>query len=271
MSDNEENKTVSINDIRKGLESTTEQVQSSFDSIYSTLLRSLENNVQMTQAMNNMVVHMYQTNVRIETKLEPAGNGSIHLTLHVQNKTQFPVLSLKGSIQFESDKIDLEYHTASIMNDSCHNLFEQSIHLPSQSHYTQSIEIKPKDLIQCNGLISLSFPSPGNNELVHINHRLGIYLIDQLVKDLVTSSIVSTTHRVHRRYTIAFIRHILSIPPIHGIYPRMIISLHLNNYTIEAEIMELCEQSVYAQVDFMSEDEALLMKLLHELDVLSTS
>lgn len=50
------------------------------------------------------------------------------------------------------------------------------------SQYTQIVHIKTNELLQCNGTLELEFPPPIKAETVRLQHRFGVYLIDQVCK-----------------------------------------------------------------------------------------
>lgn len=179
----------------------------------------------MSKGMVQMMEQEYKANMRISTQrhcinksvqltyckilgstFEPAGNGNVRMSLIIDNGTQLPATSMTGVLEFKASEvyrlnrfyynasykkliqIDVLFFTSYQNNDENQplpNLFQSSCDLAPQAKYTQVIEIRTKEIKQCNGSITLNLMNPLlPQESIELKHNFGLYLIDQVMYKL---------------------------------------------------------------------------------------
>ncbi|KAI8089542.1 uncharacterized protein BX664DRAFT_333283 [Halteromyces radiatus] len=290
------------------LGSTMQDVQTSFSSVYSTLQRTLEQNVQMTQTMNRVIHHLFQTNIKIGTRLE-YDQGTTRLTITVHNATAFPVIGLSAKLDFKPiihslHKSDLDrssiipqtpllklisssHHmttTDGHSNQSVSSLFltsSSSTSIPpllSNMKHVEIITINTSQPTQYNGIIEIQVPVPGSTESVHLNHSFGLYLVDQLKKIVLPSHLYQQQVDVkgeNRTYHGQFLRDTFALDPVLGLEKGMLICLEPSSSASSSDDKIMCRiESIsldpcHIQVRIFGENKCLVDNLVNELDSLN--
>ncbi|KAI8637543.1 hypothetical protein BD408DRAFT_424344 [Parasitella parasitica] len=217
----------------------------------------------MASRMAHMVQHIYKANMRIESSFTPAGNGNVCMSLTVKNETMLPATSMTGVLKLETTEADISYR-----NHDQPNLFESPCNLAPQALYTQEIEIRLKEITQCNGTVILNFINPlSPQDTIELKREFGLYLIDQFKKEILDSKLdlglVDTLC-----YPVGFLRDIFEIQPLIGINYGMRIALSSSKYKIVCEVIDVSEDLKSVQVEFTSNDQLIAQKLIEELSIL---
>lgn len=133
------------------------------------------------------------------------------MSLIIDNGTQLPATSMTGVLEFNANEvyhlnkhyttpltykklvqIDVFFSIAYQDNDENQplpNLFQSPCDLMPQAKYTQVIEIRTKEIKQCNGSITLNLINPIlPQESIELKHKFGLYLIDQVMYKMQTIS-----------------------------------------------------------------------------------
>ncbi|KAI9471938.1 MAG: hypothetical protein EXX96DRAFT_582278 [Benjaminiella poitrasii] len=281
MSSNDNNVNEKSNDgdnIIEAIGSTVLGVQDSFGSVYNSLEKSLQQNLQMSQSMIHMIEEVYKANIKIGSSLKPAGNGNIYMSLMISNRTKLPITSMSGVLKFDTEEeVNITYFDAlqkseDSLNQQLPSIFESSCNLMPQTQYIQEIEIKLKRVVQCNGLFVLHFQNPVDGKQIELKHSFGLYLIDQFKKEIINDCDNPSVEVIDQLcYPVAFIREMMQIHPVKGIEVGMRIQLTSSKVHIICKIINIADDYNTAEVEFSSNTRELVAKLIMELNMLCSS
>jgi len=195
----------------------------------------------MIQGMTSTLEHVLKSSLKISTKIAMSKDEETTPTVNITifNASQFPMKLLPVEIDFvpvQSD-CDSPVHcdsTSSIriqknVSTPAPSVFsENSELLPGEKH-VELITAKPSCLRQYNGIITASILSPGTGQKLQVQHKFGLYLVDQLKKtisfpnDIVASSDNEQTPEsqtcIQKTFGLSFFRRIMGFSPAQGIVP----------------------------------------------------
>ncbi|CAO3641710.1 unnamed protein product [Mucor fragilis] len=190
------------------------------------------------------------------------------MSLVIYNKTALPVTAMTGVLEFGNKEIDVVYpqHDG---QEALPNLFESPCNLAPHMCYKQDIEIHINEITQCNGTITLSIQHPlSARDNIAIKHSFGLYLIDQLRKEILDNNKADLELVDTLCYPVAFFRDIFEIQAIKGINSGMCVALSSPKYKIVCEITSLSDDLDFVEVAFSSHHPALAKQLIKELAIL---
>ncbi|KAK4518370.1 uncharacterized protein ATC70_001723 [Mucor velutinosus] len=272
----EEQSAVDINDsIMAAMGASIQVVHGAMNTIYSQFEKTERQILEMKTGMPQLLQRMYKANIEIASTFKPAGNGNVHMSLMIHNKTKLPVYAMTGVLEFGNSEIDVVYQSAHLQQDdgeALPNLFESPCKLPPQTCYKQDIEIHINEIKQCNGIITLSIHHPlATQGSIVIKETFGLYLIDQLKKEFLDNS---TSGKADLElvdtlcYPVAFFRDIFEIQAIKGINSGMCVALSSPKYKIVCEVTSLSEDLDFVEVAFTSNHPTFAKQLIKELSIL---
>lgn len=120
--------------------------------------------------------------------------GGIELSATVFNISSIPIVNASTNLSFglpedRRNSVTWQACSATITTEQPERQpasvtldNDKVITLMGHSQYTQIVHIKTNELLQCNGTLELEFPPPIKAETVRLQHRFGVYLIDQVCK-----------------------------------------------------------------------------------------
>ncbi|KAG2199000.1 hypothetical protein INT46_005017 [Mucor plumbeus] len=269
-SENQLTNTEDVN-IMNAVGSNIQGVQNTLGTLFSRIEQNSRQTFAMSKGMVQMMEQEYKANMRISSTFEPAGNGNVRMSLIIDNGTQLPATSMTGVLEFKASEIDVLFFTSYQNNDENQplpNLFQSSCDLAPQAKYTQVIEIRTKEIKQCNGSITLNLMNPLlPQESIELKHNFGLYLIDQFKIEILDHKknlkIVDNLY-----YPVNFLRDIFKIHPINGINYGTCISLSSPKCIIICEITNVAEDHNTVEVEFTSNNQELAQMLIAELSSL---
>lgn len=174
---------------------------------------------------------------------------------------------------------EIEYETQSSVrllqdsSDPVSSIFSDESELSPGQRYVEVLEVRPTMLAQYNGTMVLSIRSPGTGQRLQVQHKFGVYLIDQLSKSIQLpsqSDFNENDSYIIREYKLSFFRQIMEFSPAQGIANGTEINLHNGDITIECHLLELLVDDTIAKCAFIcTEGNDILDILLSELDLLN--
>ncbi|CAO0797817.1 unnamed protein product [Mucor circinelloides] len=264
--------TLDTNDsIMGAVDSSIRGIHGAMEAMYSRFEKTSQQTLEMTTGMAHLMERMYRANIKIASTFKPAGNGNIHMSLMISNKTNLPITAMTGILEFENKEVDIVYSSAHQQQDKAlPNLFKSPCNLAPQECYKQDIEIHINEIKQCNGAITLSIKHPlAPRETIALKHTFGLYLIDQLRKEILDNKLdLELVDRLY--YPVAFLRDIFEIQAIKGINSGMCVALSSPKYKIVCEIISVSDDANSVEVEFTSNHPALAKQLIKELSILCT-
>ncbi|GAN05342.1 hypothetical protein MAM1_0088c04812 [Mucor ambiguus] len=285
---NEEHSKVDRNDsVMAVVGSSIQGIHGAIEAMYSQFEKTTQRTLEMTTGMPHLIERMLRANVEIGSLLakhytlstfKPAGNGNICMSLMIYNTTNLPVTTMTGVLKFENKEFDIVYQRAHYQHDdgeTLPNVFESPCNLAPQTCYKQDIEIRINEIEQCNGTITLSIQHPLSSQAaIAIQHTFGLYLIDQLRKEILDNNSSSTSWKTDLElvdtlcYPVAFFRDIFEIQAIKGINSGMCVALSSPKYKIVCEITSVSDDVDFVEVAFSSDHPAFAKQLINELSIL---
>lgn len=173
----------------------------------------------------------------------------------------------------------IEYETQSSVrllkdaSDPVSSIFSSESELSPGQRYVEVLEVRPTMLAQYNGTIVLGIRSPGTGQQLQVQHKFGVYLIDQLSKSIqfpIQSNVNEYGEYIIREYKLSFFRQIMEFSPAQGIASGTEIKLYAGDSTIECHLLELLVNDTIAKCAFTcTEVNDNLDILLSELDLLN--
>ncbi|PHZ16927.1 uncharacterized protein RHIMIDRAFT_232373 [Rhizopus microsporus ATCC 52813] len=170
------------------LDPLVSNADASIGKAYQTIAKAMEQTLKVQQLTNLAMEQIYKANVKLDSHIEPTGNGNLRILFTLGNLSPLPMKTVKGRLRFEDNlKIEINIAQAAKIFDENNletyetsSLFDSQVDLLPQTEYEQVIELTTKEPIQCNGTIEISFLNPSNEDTpIKIEHNFGLYLIDQ--------------------------------------------------------------------------------------------
>ncbi|KAL0135327.1 hypothetical protein V8B55DRAFT_1371085 [Mucor lusitanicus] len=267
---------VDMNDsIMAAVGASTQGLQGVMEAMYLRFEKTTQQTHEMTTGMPRLIERMLRANIQIVSTFKPAGNGNVHMSLMIRNKTQLAVTAMTGVLEFTDNEIDIVYQSAHDEGEALPNVFASPCTLAPQTCYQQDVEILIREPKQCNGAITLRIQHPlPTQESIVIKQTFGLYLIDQLRKEILdnssSSNIKADLELVADTlcYPVAFFRDIFEIQAIKGINSGMCVALSSPKYKIVCEITSVSEDMDYVDVAISSNHPAFAEQLMDELSIL---
>ncbi|KAM3587178.1 hypothetical protein VKS41_002215 [Umbelopsis sp. WA50703] len=271
----------------EALQQTVQHVENSFSTVFETLSRNFQQNLSMIQGMTSTLEHVLKTGLKVGTKItkskHPEPDG-ININLTIRNASQFPMKGLTATIAFAAIDSDcdgqIEYETQSSVrlqkessSEPASSIFSSESDLSPGQRHIEVLKVQPSTLAQYNGTIALSICSPGTGQRLQVQHKFGVYLIDQLSKSIKfppESLFHANEAHMIREYKLTFFRQIMEFSPAQGIASGVEIQLHASDTKIECHLLELLEDDTMAKCTFVcTEGNDVLDVLISELDLLN--
>ncbi|KAG2184443.1 hypothetical protein INT43_000352 [Umbelopsis isabellina] len=269
----------------EALQQTVQHVENSFSTVFESLSRNFQQNLNMIQGMTSTLEHVLKTGLKVGTKITKSKDpeAAINITLIIRNASQFPMKALAATIAFAPINShctgQIEYETQSSVrllqdsSDPVSSIFSNESELLPGQRYVEVLEVRPTVLAQYNGTIDLGIRSPGTGQRLQVQHKFGVYLIDQLSKSIQLQSQSKFNENdayIIREYKLSFFRQIMEFSPAQGIAHGTEIKLHAGDTIIECHLLELRVNDTLAKCAFTcTESNDILDTLLSELDLLN--
>ncbi|OZJ06065.1 hypothetical protein BZG36_01082 [Bifiguratus adelaidae] len=187
------------------LATAMKHVQSSFSAISNNLTANFQQSAAMAQHINSVMEQLLIQNLIISTQVKQQEAGVIAVTITLRNQGQIPLFNLQGSIEFDQTPYnarqgDCDLRTTAPVPPSEPLIFSLKDHLASpqtlspNATLVQRLLIEVTTLQQWNARIICSFVSPGTGEPLQKKSGFGIYIIDQLVKQVLEPELAKDVH-----------------------------------------------------------------------------
>ncbi|KAI9010912.1 hypothetical protein CLU79DRAFT_772564 [Phycomyces nitens] len=281
--DDDDSKKRESDNVLNILGSSVQGMQSAFTTIASSFTNSIQTTLAINQSMNEFYEQMFAANIKIGSKLEPFEdqNGSgIQLTITITNNNRYPISAL---LELSFEPLDKTGATVAWTSKSAFKTIigsqdkkdadsmlgsKQDLNMPSTTIYVETLQVYPSEICQYNSKLVAMVPSPGTGKLIKLEHKFGLYLIDQMTKTVQESGSNEDKLGSEKEYRTQFLRQIMGLHPVIGMGLGMEIRLKTKQKEVFCRIIGFSDDLETVKTVFYG-DCQLRDRLLSELDILS--
>ncbi|KAJ2715054.1 hypothetical protein H4R19_001414 [Coemansia spiralis] len=273
-------------DMVQGLSDTAQTIGHSLQLMQRALVGNMEQAVQLTLSMNQMMEELVKRSMCVgvfarRPAAVPPGALAYHtgLVMSVKNGSPVPLQGAHVKLWFTPHRSQLAHEVHAQVEPMTGGiaLAPKSGRLPSaecgpeSEPFAQTAEalglasgaaaeahivLSVDTLEQLSGRIAVEFPSPGTGQLLRVEHRFGIHLLQLAACSFVhadAASLVAVDGVEHVDVDLGRARDIFAVPPADGITPGSVLAIQVGESRLGLRVRSIHDNAPVALCEWVAE------------------